>query len=190
MDNKLPFLRCAAGKMKTNGRKSNTRDKTFDSRSNDYICALQMKKIPLGLVFIFFVGLVSCLDDPDCVTSTTDFANLKFYKTEDGEQDIVDIESVRIVGSDSVLLSDTTLSGRVLVPVDPLGNSITISFDTEFGLDTLVLTYQTSTRLVSEDCGIEILFTDLNYSRNDFDSISIVNNILIEEIDEDIRIFN
>ena len=149
-----------------------------------------MKKTFLRVAVLFLIGLTSCLDDPDCITSTTDFVNIRFYQKENRETDTLAINSVTIPGVDSVLLSDPAFRGTLRVPLDPLSDSAIINFDTELGQDTLVLVYQTSTRLVSEDCGLEILFSDVNYSRNDFDSIAIVNNILIEEINEDIRIFN
>ncbi len=149
-----------------------------------------MKKTFLYILALFFMGVVSCADDPDCITSTTDFVNIRFYEMENRDVDTLAVNSVTVLGVDSVLLTDEEFRGTLRVPLNPLADSAIISFNTEFGRDTLVLTYQTSTRLVSEDCGIEILFSNVSYTRNDFDSIAIVNSTLIEEINEDIRIFN
>ena len=149
-----------------------------------------MKNTVIGLFFAGCLSLLSCLDDPDCVRSTTDFVNLKFYQSEGGGQDTVDIVQVSVLGSDSVLLVDTTFFSTVFLPVNVLTDSVAYVFETEFGTDTLTLTYNSSSRLISEDCGVEVLFSNLEEARNDFDSLVIVNNILIEAIDEDIRIFH
>ncbi|TRX51604.1 hypothetical protein FNH22_23880 [Fulvivirga sp. M361] len=149
-----------------------------------------MKNTVIALFFAGCIGLISCLDDPDCVRSTTDFVNLKFYQSEGGGQDTVDIERIVVLGSDSVLLADTTFFSTVFLPVNVLTDSVTFVFQTEFGIDTLALTYNSSSRLISEDCGVEVLFSNLREGRNDFDSLVVVNNTLIEAIDEDIRIFH
>lgn len=145
-------------------------------------------------VSLFFFGFLaiffSCQDEADCISVTTDFANLSFYKIDLNELDTVVVNGLQPVGSDSILLSDTTITGTIQIPLNPNMNSSTFAFDTEYGLDTLILSYNVSTRLVAEDCGLEVLFSELDTLRNDFDSIRIVNNILVEEIDEDIRIYN
>ncbi|MEM7109596.1 MAG: DUF6452 family protein [Bacteroidota bacterium] len=148
-----------------------------------------MSRVVLGIVICFF-AFVSCQDEADCLRITTDFANLRFYKIEDNEPDTVDLSMLKPLGSDSVLLADTTVSSSIRLPINPNAESTGFAFETEFGIDTLMLSYGTSTRLIAEDCGIEVIIFELEAVRNDFDSIRIVNDILIEDINEDIRIYN
>ncbi len=149
-----------------------------------------MHRIIFLISFTIGVGLLACQDDPDCVSITTDFANVRFYNFENGEIDTVDVNSITLEGSDSVLYADTTISNVMTIPLNPAQRTVQLAFDTEFGLDTVVLSYATRNRLISEDCGLEILFAELDYVRNDFDSINIVNQELVESFDENIRIFN
>ena len=78
----------------------------------------------------------------------------------------------------------------VQLPLDFRQPETIYAFTNNFGSDTLVLTYRLGSRLISEDCGLEFVFTDVDYARNDFDSISIINNVPIEGVAEDIRIYN
>ncbi|MEM6524068.1 MAG: DUF6452 family protein [Bacteroidota bacterium] len=139
---------------------------------------------------IVLLTFTSCQDEADCISVTTDFANLQFYKIQDNELDTVDFISLKPLLSDSILLADTTINGTIQLPINPNTESTAYAFETEFGLDTLILGYNTSTRLIAEDCGIEVIIFELKELRNDFDSIRIVNDVLIEDINEDIRIYN
>ena len=147
-----------------------------------------MKQI-LFLVIVFSVLSQSCLDDPDCVTTTASAITINFYEKETGLRDTLVFRRVTAIGSDSVFADLDTLSSLRL-PLDSRGPSVTYAFDTNLGLDTLVLSYDLGTRVISADCGIEFIFTGLDYLRNDFDSIRVVNRIPIEEINEDIQIYN
>ncbi|MEL7003174.1 MAG: DUF6452 family protein [Bacteroidota bacterium] len=147
---------------------------------------LTTKILLLGLV----IGFTSCLDDPDCISPTTDFATALFYKSESNERDTLEINSLMVLGkTDSILVSNASATGVVL-PLRQDTTAVTFIFDSELGLDTLVITYETRSRLVSEECGIDIIIADLGYSVNTFDSVAVVNSTLIEDINEDIRIFN
>ena len=158
-------------------------------QGNSYICCLVMRSSIKITFLVAIVGLTSCFDQPDCISPTTDFVNVLFYKAENNERDTLLINSLTAIGSDSVLVTNDEVTG-VDLPLLPSQRSVTFIFDSELGLDTLVLSYEPRSRLVSEECGIDIIFSELDYIRNDFDSISVVNNILIEDVNEDIRIFN
>ncbi len=155
---------------------------------NSYICRQIMKKNLLILSIMALLGQ-SCLDDPDCVNTTSDFVTVGFYEAETGLPDTLVFRQVRAIGSDSLFARQDTLSS-VQLPLDPRGPSTAYHFETNLGVDTLILVYSLGTRLISEDCGIEFIFSELDYLRNDFDSIRVVNRIPIEEINEDIQIYN
>jgi hypothetical protein len=93
------------------------------------------------------------------------------------------------VGSDSILVNNEEVRS-VLLPLDYRQPRTTYAFTGNTGSDTLTLVYDLGTRLISEDCGLEFVFTGVDYTRNDFDSISIINNVPIDGSAEDIRIYN
>ncbi len=147
-------------------------------------------KFPYVIAALFLpLVFVSCLDDPDCVTTTTDFVNVVFYETEENLADTLFLEQLTAQGSDSILhYRDTVTSVRL--PLDPRVNTATYYFQSQYGNDTLVLEYQLGARLISEDCGAEVIFSQIEYLTQTFDSIIVVNNVPVEDITEDIRIFN
>ncbi|MCA6078984.1 DUF6452 family protein [Fulvivirga sedimenti] len=148
-----------------------------------------MKQALIIIVFFMLVGQ-ACLDDPDCVNTTTDFITVRFYDLATNLPDTsLVLRRVTAIGSDSLLAEQDTVNS-VRLPLDPRGSLTTYAFDTNLGRDTIVLVYNLGTRLISEDCGIEFIYSELDYSRCDFDSIRIVNRIPNEQVNEDIQIYN
>lgn len=93
--------------------------------------------------------------------------------------------------TDTLILENTPDVSTVTLPVDPDTSAVTFVFDiVGYGVDTLTLSYQNGVRLISEECGFEQIYSELDYVRSDFDSISIRNRILAEQINEDIRVYN
>jgi len=130
-------------------------------------------------------------EEPDCVSDLDDVIHLTFFRLEENERDTVFVTRLTTLGSDSILLNNQPDITEVDIPANPNTTAITLFFNTrEYGLDTLVLTYQNGSRLISEDCGFELIYSQLNYDRSDFDSIAVRNNILAEPIDENIRVYN
>ncbi len=142
-------------------------------------------------LFTLIVAFISqgCLTDPDCVTTTRNFVSVNFYNSETNERDTLFFTSVTAVGSDSLLVNNEEIRS-VLLPLDYRQPRTTYAFTGNTGSDTLTLVYDLGTRLISEDCGLEFVFTGIDYTRNDFDSISIINNVPIDGSAEDIRIYN
>jgi len=152
--------------------------------------ALKMKIHHILLFFTVLVMMAAC-EEPDCTSELSSTINLSFYKLDENEPDTVFVNKLSSIGEDSVLLEDEEDVSKVVLPADPDTSAVTFIFDTrEYGVDTLTISYSNGSRLIAEDCGFELIFSDLGYIRNDFDSIRIVNTILAEQIDEDIRIYN
>lgn len=146
---------------------------------------------PAHIIFVIFSLLIlsSCLDEADCVTTTTDFVNVRFYERENNLTDTLFLTSLTALGSDSVLYNQDTVTS-VRLPLDPQANSARYVFQSQYGRDTLVLTYSLGTRLISEDCGVEILYSQLDYLSHSFDSVNVANRVPVEDINEDIKVYN
>jgi hypothetical protein len=146
---------------------------------------------PAHIIFVisslFFLS--SCLNEPDCVTTTTDFVNVRFYERENNLTDTLFLTSLTAIGSDSVLHDQDTVTS-VRLPLDPQQNSAKYIFESQYGRDTLVLIYSLGTRLISEDCGVEILYSQVDYMSHSFDSVNVANRVPVEDINEDIQVYN
>lgn len=149
------------------------------------------RKIGHIIAFLTCSALFFACEEPDCVSELDDTIHLTFFKLNQNERDTVFVTSLATLGRDSLLLENQPNITEVDIPANPDTSAITLIFDVrEYGVDTLTLTYQNGARLISEDCGFELIYSELSYSRNDFDSISVRNNILAEAIDENIRVYN
>lgn len=156
---------------------------------NTYICGLQMKNTLIYILFLSML-LVAC-DEPDCVSELDSTIQISLYKFLENEPDTVFMSQLRVLGEDSILITNRANVSRVTIPANPGADSVTCIFTTlEYGVDTLVITYTNGARLISEDCGYELIFSNLGYSRNDFDSLRVINPILFEASNEDIRVYN
>lgn len=158
-----------------------------------YLSAYIMKKRLIFLLILPLSGLMACLDDPDCNSKTTDFINVQFFDLETKSASEVMVNSLTALNSDSTFLQDTTVTS-IRLPLEPNVGLTTFAFNSEFGLDTLSFTYSNKSRLVSEECGIEIIYINLDTIRNDFDSLAIVNGapekVLSLEVTQDVEIYN
>lgn len=147
---------------------------------------------PVVLIVIFFSWLAAC-SEADCVSQTSNYVNVTFYNSEENEEDTVRVDTLRAVGSDVLIMADSPTLNTItsfILPLNPGDTQSTFVFIRGAVKDTLSLGYKTGSRLISEDCGTEVIISDLKSLKNDFDSIRIINTILTESPDEDIRLYN
>lgn len=147
-------------------------------------------KRPSFIILLFFPCLLAaCLDEPDCVTTTTDFVNVRFYDLAENVADTLYLDRLTVAGSDSVLAEMDTLTS-VRLPLNSQEGRAAYYFETQYGRDSLVLTYSLGTRLISEDCGVEVIYGNIGVTAHSFDSVRVINTVPVEEITEDIQVLN
>ncbi|MTI41775.1 DUF6452 family protein [Fulvivirga lutimaris] len=153
-----------------------------------------MRKIT-GILFLAYLFLVGC-NDPDCIRLASTTMGIGFYDINTGDAMAIRVNKLQVVGIEAALLENIESTNNVLLPINPSDTSIAAVFDTEFGVDTLIISYNTVTRLISEECGAEIMIENLRKVRNDFDSIRFVNRSLqitlgeSNVVTENVKIFN
>jgi hypothetical protein len=154
-----------------------------------------MKRTLLNICITALLLCQAC-DDPDCIKTARDSIKIGFYNRIDGNSLKIRINKLQIIGSDSILFTNASDIISILIPINPTQDSIAAVFDTEFGVDTLILKYTSVTKLIALDCGTETLYNGLNVKRSDFDSIRVSNPNLqlnIKEptvINENIKVYN
>ncbi|MEQ8926466.1 MAG: DUF6452 family protein [Fulvivirga sp.] len=148
------------------------------------------------LSILFFIALFFSCDEPDCILQGGTSLRIGFYNVLDGSELPLRINLLQVEGIDEILLEDTIDIEFVVFPIDPADNQITIYFDTEFGTDTLTVNYKKTARLISEDCGTEVIYNGIEVVRSDFDSVRVFNasmetNFLNPTtVNENIRVYN
>jgi hypothetical protein len=161
---------------------------------DSYICSRSMKKTTLILTACL-LAFFGC-DDPDCISTAGEAVKIGFYSYPKDSARKVRVNRLQLAGSDIVLIATSADLSSVTLPLNPADTTITVIFDTEFGVDTVQIGYSVVSRIITENCGVEILYTNIKSLRSDFDSIRVVNsNVQInfkqpEVINENIRVYN
>lgn len=154
-----------------------------------------MKKTTLFFLLIAISLATSC-DGPDCIRTGSVRIRLGFYDLQEGGAAAIRINNLQILGSDSVLFDGVPDVSNIILPINPSADSITVFFDTELGSDTLTIGYKKIARLISEECGAEVVYKGLNIIRSDFDSVRVINSstqinyLEPDVVNENIQVFN
>lgn len=154
-----------------------------------------MKKVIKFLLLTIIAFLAGC-DEPDCIRTGGVRIGLGFYDLQEGGSALIRINSLQVLGSDSILFDGVPDVSTLILPINPMSDTITVFFDTELGSDTLIIGYQKTVRLISEDCGTEVIYNGINIIRSDFDSIRVINSsaqinfLEPNTVNENIQVFN
>lgn len=140
-----------------------------------YLCQLLMVKVRKSAVILVFVALFgACLDQPDCYNLTNNSVNISYRKIFDGALDTVAIESVTIVGIDSLF---TSTDRAVTIPLDFTKTGVSVVLDAVEGTRLIDLGYKVQPQFVSEECGPRFAFSQLTATSPSGDSVRVLSDI-------------
>lgn len=142
-----------------------------------YLCCLEMRI--LAQVFILFISIVllsSCYADPDCISLRNDILGITFKKIGTGEEDVVEINSITMSGSDSVF-NAATASSKVYLPLNVNQSEQTIEFNLAKGAFTMVVGYLSQPQFEAVECGPRFVMTDINVIEHTFDSVKVTGSV-------------
>lgn len=152
-----------------------------------------MKQI--GIYFFLILSTLSCTE-PDCIDLGGELIGVSFRDEETGQAEPIRINFLQAEGSLDTLVFEIENVSNLALPINPGLDELTLFFDTELGNDTLVIGYNRTARLISEECGTEIIYKNIQVLRSDFDSVRVINSQVIlnfQDLDatiENIQIFN
>ncbi|GCC52632.1 hypothetical protein SanaruYs_28690 [Chryseotalea sanaruensis] len=125
-----------------------------------------------AVILVLWALFGACLDQPDCYNLTNNTVNISYRKIFDGALDTVAIESVTIVGFDSVFKSTNR---AVTIPLDFTKTGVSVVLDAVEGTRLIDLGYKVQPQFVSEECGPRFLFSELTASSPSGDSVRILS---------------
>ncbi|MCR9250634.1 MAG: DUF6452 family protein [bacterium] len=148
-------------------------------------------KVFKNIAFISVIGglIFACNDIPDCqLIEEVEYFQISIYDRDTNTQiDSLIFESIIEPGLGQLLAERDTFHSFILF-VNPDDTVTTFYFESDAGFDTLSLSYQSSYRIESDECGPVQMITDLDTLIHTFDSLSIENNELTTDANN-IRIF-
>lgn len=140
----------------------------------------------LFLVFLIgFLGLLSCADESDCFSENLAAITIEFYglNTLDPDTSFYEADTlifssrrnVYIVGNrDTLIMENDTIFGKISFPVDPRTDTTAYVI----GRDSLFIRYDIRQRVLSPDCGIEQVYSNLDTLFTTYDSVVVENRNL------------
>jgi hypothetical protein len=133
----------------------------------------------------------SCSNIPDCRNEIPlNKLIVKFYDASDLTSSAIKFDSIKAANTDSIFYLEDSLSTYQLI-LDPSLNESTFMFYQGDKVQILAVSYARNVSIISEDCGPEILFSDilLDLETTSFDSAALTNNSLDQLISENIEIY-
>ena len=156
-------------------------------------------KILKGISFFTILSLVaiSCNEIKDCqLADDTNFIIFALFDkdttslTESADFSSVTMKdlNLRLIGFDQTQRVDTTLS-RFALPINTLDSMATYYFESNLGFDTMEIRYSSQYFIFFEECEPAKTFFNLEVVSHTFDSVSVVNSDLNNEIVRNVEIF-
>lgn len=141
----------------------------------DYICTINYKPLKFVPFISLFVILAGCLNEPDCVITSSNLTKIAFVKGKDARP--ITFDQIRVSGLDTVYYQNAKVSS-VQLPVNPAATEITFTFTFEGRTETLKLGYITRVEVISDSCGAFTNYGNLEIIETTFTDLEIVLNQL------------
>ncbi|MGB3464203.1 MAG: DUF6452 family protein, partial [Cyclobacteriaceae bacterium] len=147
----------------------------------------------IGILFYLTIllGFTHCNEIRDCqLADETDSAVFALFDLDTTSvAKTLEFSEITIKDLEIPILNfDTTLSTFAL-PIDNYDTTVTYYFNSELGRDTLVLDYVSQYYIYYEECDPAQRFFGLEIRSHTFDSVSIVNRELNNDIIRNIEVF-
>lgn len=128
------------------------------------------QKTGLWFLSLLFLGALWGCDETGCFTDRTNLFVVEFYDATGANLQQVGFASVH--NADSTLIfaaQDTT--GRLVLALDPVDTSSFFVLTSSLGQDTLWLRYNLRRRLLDPECGVEVIYSEMDTLKHTFDSL-------------------
>ena len=135
--------------------------------------------------FIPVLILAGCFGDNDCSSTSTNQLQIRFFDIDSLTEESRVFSEVKVSGTDTVFYDNFDTLSVFQLPVDPSTTTTTFLF----GSDSLVVGYEVAPRLISEDCGPELIYSDLQAMSHSFDSVMISQDFN-RDAETNIKIFD
>jgi hypothetical protein len=146
------------------------------------------KNIFLVLILSFFSLIIACESETICTTNNVSVVRVSFLKIGETRRNDT-LYSVSIVAeNDSLLYLDDTIT-QVALPINPAANTSDFYFFREDRVDTLRIGYEIEQLFISDECGFDQRYSDLNVPYTSFDSVRIRKDFLERSNEVNIEIY-
>lgn len=129
--------------------------------------------------------MLSCSEESDCFSENTASITIEFFRLNTFDPDtsfyevdtlfLASLNGVYVIGNrDSVIINNDTLIAKITLPVDPRIDTTAYVI----GRNRLTISYDIRQRILSPDCGVEQVYSNLDTLFSTYDSLVIDNRDL------------
>ena len=140
--------------------------------------------VPIALLSL----LMSCFEQGDCSDVSANVMQLNFYSNADKKSKTILIDSIEMVGWDTVMYVNKSLS-NITLPLDPATDTVTYIFYHETKRDLLGVSYQFKTFALAPDCNAIDLITLVDANPTGIQESKIIQPKLINRVAENIKLY-
>ena len=141
----------------------------------DYICTINCEPLKVVRFISLFFITVGCLNEPDCIITSTNLAKIAFVNGKNIRE--ITFDEIQVSDLDKIYYENAKVSS-VQLPVNPETTEITFTFAFEGRVETLHLRYKTSVQIISDKCGAFTNYVDLEIIESSFTDTQVVANQL------------
>ena len=150
-------------------------------------------KLKIFLLLIILIPLLfSCKESP-CDLKTSSLLQIGFYTLKDKKviPAIDSVVNIYGVGEEGKSLYTNENIATAVFPLSQNQDMCSFIINSNDTIDTLTFHYTRQLKMISKECGFATIFNinSVNFSKNKFDSISIIDPVVNTSYEENIRIF-
>lgn len=143
-----------------------------------------MRFVQFILLILLFSG---CLNQPDCTPTNTNEVKIAFNKSEKVIREIT-FDEITVSGLNKKFYVNSKVSS-VILPVNSEIPETTITFKFEGRTETMKLSYNMVSRVISKDCGAFLYQENLKVDDSTLKAFEIVNDKLLTNAKVNINVF-
>ena len=134
------------------------------------------KHIILAFILSVFALIAACETETICTTQNISLVKVAFYKISNPRRpDTLYVVKI-LAENDSLLYLDDTLS-QISLPINPAANTSDFYFLRKTQTDTLRISYDIEQLFISDECGFDQRYSELEVPYTSLDSVRIVKSL-------------
>ena len=151
-------------------------------------------KFKILILIIIYTSLLFSCKESACNLTTKSVLKIGFYTIKNNTETLTPFDSLTIYGigkEGNLLYNASSNINSVFIPLSQNQDISSFVINTKGTLDTLSISYTRHLQLVSKECGFSTIFeiSNVNLSKNRFNSFKIINPTIDTEYEENIRIY-
>ena len=132
------------------------------------------------------ITLGSCERAQDCTPLTRDYLVLQLIDTAGNATN----DTLTVTSFSSTLILLDTISSTFQLPLDSFHDTITYKFDKPGYSNWIKVSYISLVSILSEDCGPEFIYEQLEILGTSYDSILVIDHTFHRSVEINIKVYN